>query len=346
MSHGLTNFCPTTFPDAFQLPPAVHNASGEIRKAGFEFEYAGLSLDEAARLVREIFGGEHVVHSTFEHEVKGTSLGDFAVEIDSSVLKDKRYEQALRSIGIDVDSIDKGPLENVLADVFTTIVPFEIATPPLPITQLEPLEELRRRLHKNRAQGTRASLLYAFGLHINPQIASDDPLALRDVLRAFILLYPWLKESAQVDISRTITPFIKPFPVEYARVILPEDYAPSHRRLIDDYLKHNPTRNRPLDMLPILTHLDHDRVATLAPDMRLVKPRPAYHYRLPNCMVDEPDWTVAREWNAWVTVERLANDTQRLSEMSKEFLDADDQSLRPFIDKWPEILKERMKAEG
>jgi hypothetical protein len=63
-------------------------------------------------------------------------------------------------------------------------------------------------------------------------------------------------------------------------------------------------------------------------------------------MVDEPDWTLAREWNTWVQVERLANDPQRLAEMSRDFLAADEQSLRPFIDKWPDVVKQRMKGEG
>jgi len=30
-------------------------------------------------------------------------------------------------------------------------------------------------------------------------------------------------------------------------------------------------------------------------------------------MVDEPDWTLAREWNTWVEVERLAADADRLA---------------------------------
>ena len=46
-----------------------------------------------------------------------------------------------------------------------------------------------RRLHEASAQGTRASVLYAFGMHINPEIPSDHPAMLRDVLRAFVLLY-------------------------------------------------------------------------------------------------------------------------------------------------------------
>ena len=91
-------------------------------------------------------------------------------------------------------------------------------------------------------------------------------------------------------------------------------------RLIDDYLRHNPTRNRALDLLPVLAHLDRDRVLSQAEGKHLVKPRPAFHYRLPNCMVDEADWTLASEWNRWVMVERLAGDPERLGRMSRRYL--------------------------
>ena len=92
-------------------------------------------------------------------------------------------------------------------------------------------------------------------------------------------------------------------------------------------------------MLPVLAHLDERRVIDRVEDPHLVKGRPAFHYRLPNCMVDEPGWTLAREWNTWVAVERLAADPRKLAEMSRDYLAADEQSLRPFFDKWPDVLE-------
>ena len=44
----------------------------------------------------------------------------------------------------------------------------------------------------------------------------------------------------------------------------------------------------------------------------LIKPRPAFHYRLPNCLVDEPEWNLAVPWNDWVAIERLARDRTAL----------------------------------
>ena len=328
--------------EAFHTPPALHNARGEVRKVGFEFEFSGVNLNVASMHVRKVFGGEHVIRSTFVHSVRATGFGEFSVEMDTTVLKDKTYEKPLRAMGLDVRRLDAKWLEEAIRGTFATVVPAEIATPPLPVTDLAPLDELRRRLHASGARGTRAALVYAFGLHINPQIVSDEPAYLLSVLRAFVLLYPWLKRRTEVDLARRVSPYINPFPATYARLILAPDYPATADRLIDDYLSHNPTRNRPLDMTPVLAHLDQGRVAHRVEERHLVKPRPAFHYRLPNCMVDEPHWTIAREWNTWVAVERLAADGERLAEMAREYLRSDDQSLRPFYDRWPAVVEEYM----
>jgi hypothetical protein len=330
----------------FEPPPALNNADGEVRKAGFEFEFSGVTLNVAAMHVRKVFGGEHVIHSTFVHSVRGTPFGKFSVEMDTTVLKDKTYEKPLRAIGFNPRRWDAKPLEQAILDASSTLVPTEVATPPLPVTDLAPLDDLRERLRASGARGTRAGLLYAFGLHINPEIASDDPPYLLSVLRAFVLLYPWLKTRSEVDLARRVSPYINPFPPDYVRLVLSPDYPATRDRLIEDYLAFNPTRNRPLDLTPVLAHLERDRVSRHVQETHLVKPRPAFHYRLPNCMVDEPHWTVAREWNTWVAVERLAADAARLEELSREFLRADDRSVRPLFDPWPQIVEAHMAGAG
>ncbi|HYO07940.1 MAG TPA: amidoligase family protein [Tepidisphaeraceae bacterium] len=327
----------------FLLPPVLHNAQGQVRRAGFELEYAGVGIEESAAIVRDVFGGRESRLSTFQREVE-TDLGTFCVEIDTALLKDKKYETPLRALGLEPQRMDLQWLETALLGTFSTLVPIEVGSPPIQITDLAPLDELRRRLHEARARGTRASVLYAFGMHINPEIPSDDPGLLRDYLRAFLLLYPWIKERAEVDITRRITPYVNPFPDEYARLVLSPDYPASRERLIDDYLAHNPTRNRALDMLPVLAHLDAARVIGQVEDKHLVKPRPAFHYRLPNCMIDEPGWLLADEWNLWVTVERLAHDAELLAEMSRDYLRAEQRSFKPFTNKWPAVLETYVRA--
>jgi hypothetical protein len=330
--------------EEFLPPPVLRNALGEMRKAGFELEYSGVTIAESAILIRAVFGGKHVIDSTFEHRVTDTPFGEFKVEIDTMFLKDKQYETPLRALGVNPDVTDTSWLERALLGVLSTVVPVEIAAPPIPINQLAPLDDLRRRLHEAGAKGTRASMFYAFGMHINPEIPSDDPAVLVDYLRAFILLYPWLKRDAEVDLTRSISPYIDRFPADYGRLILRPDYHATRERLIDDFLEHNPTRNRPLDMLPILTHLDADRVRRNVPDMSLVKPRPSFHYRLPNCMIDEPQWTLAREWNRWVAVERLADDRSRIEAMAHDYEAAEARSFKPFYDAWPDLVEQHVRT--
>jgi hypothetical protein len=337
---------PVTEDKTFEPPPDVNNAAGEVRRAGFEFEFSGVTLNVAAMHVRTVFGGEHVIHSTFVHSVRGTPFGAFSVEMDTTVLKHKTYEKPLRALGFHPRRWDAKRLEHAILDASAKLVPTEVATPPLPVNQLAPLDDLRERLRVSGARGTRAGLLYAFGLHINPEIVSDDPAYLLSVLRAFVLLYPWLKTRTEVDLARRVSPYINPFPPDYVRLILSPGYPPTRDRLIDDYLTFNPTRNRPLDMTPVLAHLERDRVSHRVQEHHLVKPRPAFHYRLPNCMVDEPGWTIAREWNTWVAVERLAADAARLEELAREYLRADDRSVGPFFDRWPRIVEGYMAGAG
>jgi len=323
---------------SFEPPPTVQNVRGQTRKAGFEMEYAGLSIEPSARLVQDVFGGEIEPVSTFVHNVH-TPVGKFSVEIDASMLKNKAYEKPLRALGYDPDQRDMTWLETKILDAASLLVPIEIAAPPIVIDQLDPLDDLRQRLLDAGAKGTRRSVLYAFGMHINPEVPDPhDAAALRDTLRAFLLLFPWLKQRVEVDLSRRVVPYINPFPTEYVLCVLQPDYPEGSDRFIDDYLKYNATRNRPLDLLPALACLDEDRVTRTVEDPHLVKPRPAYHYRLPNCLIDEPDWSLAREWHTWVIVERLASDRAKLGRMSWEFLRAEKNALRPIIDEWPNQL--------
>ena len=88
---------------------------------------------------------------------------------------------------------------------------------------------------------------------------------------------------------------------------------------IDDYLAFNPTRNRDLDMLPLLLHLDGARVRAALPNEK-INGRPAFHYRLPDARVSDPGWSVAPDWNRWVAVERLASDRERLESVGLAFL--------------------------
>ena len=73
----------------------------------------------------------------FATEVRGTSLGDFRVEIDSKPLKDQRYKAFLDRIGAG-DALT-GLVEDVLEGVLRQWVPSEIVTAPIAIGKLAEL---------------------------------------------------------------------------------------------------------------------------------------------------------------------------------------------------------------
>jgi hypothetical protein len=88
---------------------------------------------------------------------------------------------------------------------------------------------------------------------------------------------------------------------------------------IDDYLAFNPTRNRDLDLLPLLHYFDETRVRAVLPNEK-INGRPTFHYRLPDARLSDPGWSIAPDWNRWVCVERLAADRERLDAFGAAFL--------------------------
>lgn len=325
----------------FKQPPLQQNEKQEIRTVGFELEFTGIDLAQSSKLIANLFGGWHQEDSKFAHRITGSRYGDFSVEIDTAILKDKSYEDYLAKAGIDAGTLPiSDALEEVLEKIASAVVPYEIVTPPLPLTKLSAVDMLRGALQKHKAMGTKASVLYAFGLHINPEIPSCQASTILNYLKAFLLLYHWIYEESHIDWTRRVVPYINEFPDDYVRHTLNPEYHPSLEQLIDDYLKHNTTRNRPLDMLPLFAFLDQERINHCPVERELIKPRPAFHYRLPNCLIDDPDWNVATEWNYWIEVERLANAPGKIKEMSRAYLTFMDSSSSRFKKKWSEKVNE------
>jgi hypothetical protein len=219
--------------------------------------------------------------------------------------------------------------------VATTFVPCEIVTPPIAMDRLRELEPLWRKLREAHAEGTRTSMLHAFGLHMNPELPDPRSETILAYLRAFSLLSDWLIQKSRVDFARRVTPYIDPFPEDYLLVIVDPDYHPDIDQLITDYIEHNPTRNRSLDMLPLFATFRADLIEQCA-DAHLVKARPTLHYRLPNCELDDPHWSPAVEWNRWIEVERLADDPPRIEQMSREYLALPHLPFRAHASEWIE----------
>lgn len=311
----------------FILPPVLRNEDGNLRTVGFELEYGGLNLQETAALIVDLYGGRHVEESRYVHRVEHTTYGTFRLEVDALMLKKEAYAPYFEQIGIDVEDALYVSLEDVLERVATTVVPYEISTPPIPITELDALEQLRAALHEHHAEGTRSSVIHAFGMHINPEVPALDAGTLLNYLRAFLLLYDWLVEVSHIDFSRRLTSFIDPFPKAYVRLVCHPSYGPDVATLAEDYMTHNPTRNRPLDLLPLFAYLDEAQVRQQVGEDTLIKPRPTLHYRFPNSLIDEADWRIATAWNHCVEVEKLAQAPRKITAMSTRYLEVTDQLI-------------------
>lgn len=303
----------------YHLPAILEDANGNPRAAGFEFEFGNLPVVETAKALQNALGGDLEVISPFEAILTDTQVGKLKVERDADLLKSVRYRKWLQKMGVEFEPGTLAhDIETNIDSASSGLVPCEVVTAPIPFTELHKLDILGRTLSGLGAQGTGDSIRYAFGLHINPSLPDSSSTTLVRYIQAFLLLHAWIIEASSIDITRRfLTKYIDPFPQEYALLVLDPDYKPGQASLISDYMAHNPTRNRALDLLPILCDFNRNAVisALSEEERNLVKGRPAFHYRLPDCRVNEPGWSVALPWNQWVCIESLAADEALLGQL-------------------------------
>lgn len=295
--------------ETLQMPPRLHNAEGDERRIGIELEMQGLDLDELALSAARRLDLRVEKPGRYERLLRGDASGDWEVELDFTLLKKMgREEREADSLLSELEET----AESLLAFGAESLVPVELVSPPLPMHRLPEVEALIDHLRTAGALGTSSRLRYAFGMQFNPEVPDADAATLRDYLRAFLCLYDWLDERAEINFTRRLTSYIDAFPRHYVLKVLASTYAPDTTGLIRDYLIDNPTRNRALDLLPLFAWLDADLVAEYVQDER-VKPRPTFHYRLPNCEIDRPEWGLKQAWLDWLEVEKLACDPARLA---------------------------------
>lgn len=327
----------------FNEPPKRTNPEGKERTVGYEFEFTGLEMAQAAELLREQFGGTIRKESAYKIEVSDTVFGTFRLELDAQLLRDKKYEKLLKKVGIDLDSFkDKESIEDSLMELASSIVPFEIITPPVPWSEMDRLNAITETLRKQKAEGTGSSFIYAFGLHINPEVSDNSVSSILNHLRAYVLMDPWIRKDAEIDVSRRITPFINPYKDEYITHILDEAYKPDLEQLIDDYFAFDNSRNRALDLLPLFMHIRPIQTRKLLKET-LTSGRPTWHYRLPNCSIEDEKWSLAQEWNRWILVEKLAYNTEELWQTIKAYKRLKKETVIGFGKKWVELLNRRVE---
>jgi hypothetical protein len=311
----------------FLVPAQKLNSSGAERQVGVEIELSAPDMDVLVATVESCFGGTRHELSRYEVEIDNTDFGTFKVEVDYDYLK-KMARESNQS-----DSLIDDLQTQALGTLSKGLVPYEIVSPPIPVSQLNRLQELTVKLRELGCKGTRDAIWKAYGVHFNPELAKLDAASITSHLKAYVCLHEWLSKREQVDLSRRFTPYINPFGEDYVKHILPADYQPELAALIDDYLQFNPTRNRTLDMLPLFSYLDDERVRNIVDD-GLIKSRPTFHFRLPNCDIDNPQWTMATAWNDWCSVEALAGNNTLLAAVCSEYQTHLSNILPDIIDPW------------
>ena len=294
-------------------------SNGEVRHVGFELEYSGPPLGHCARIIARMTGGSVEEINPWYYIVGQTKWGNFSLVLDFQFLIRSGLQEWLHNAGFDeaMDAETIGAIEYFVGSFSASLVPYELTTPPLSLGDLALMETLKEALRAAGAQGTNANPLYIFGFHINPEIPTLDVQTLLAYFRAYLVLYDLLAEEIRPVFSRRLSFYIDPFPSDYVIQVLNPAYRPSMEQFTDDYLQANPTRNRGLDLLPLLAWVDLGRVRSILPEEK-INPRPAFHFRLSNSRVDEEGWHTSDPWNSWMLVERLAGDPDTLLSLSYE----------------------------
>lgn len=326
----------------YYQPKQELNDSGEPRRVGFELEFAGLEMPEVAAILADSLDGDVLPNTHAECAVTTQNLGEFVVELDWEFAKETAKERALQHADANGGDSQDDPFMEWLTRVASQIVPVEIVCPPITINKLHLLDEPIKALREAGALGTEESLLYAFGLHINTELPDLDAATIINYLKAYCVCQDWLVIVHEVDPVRRVTPYIDLYPKEYLQLVLSYSGAESTQQLIDDYLRFNPTRNRALDMTPLFKHIDEPRLTSQLQDTR-INSRPTFHYRMPNCSIEQPGWGLSASWQIWCVIEQLAVSPDLLSELSEQCITHLDQIISFETPTWHTTLDQILK---
>lgn len=309
--------------------PRPRDADGAVRHVGIEVECGGLTESRVAELVAQHLGGEVIETGSYDRKVVGSRIGDVEVLLDTHFRSDAHSKLARAAL-----------------DLSRTIVPVEFVTEPVSPALILEIDALCRTLAEAGAFGTHDGLVLGFGLHLNVALPGRDVDAILPTLRAFALTEDWMRAHMPLDTSRRILPFIAPYPAALLdRLCAPEAKGWTMTDLAEAYLATAPSRNHGLDVLPILKHFDARRVDAAVRQMRHKKGRPAWHYRLPDCRIDAPDWSIAAEWARWCRVERFAEDRDLIDVLAARWRSYRARAV-PIPGRWAGISGEIIERSG
>lgn len=286
----------------FAALPQMTTRQGDPRRVGVEVEMGGLSAEHVAQTCAQALGGTACAASDYRWTVESGNLGELEVILDTALAKEK--QSRLRDLALLLGR---------------DVIPVEIVTPPLDHDGLDRLLPLMDALREAGALGTSAGLTLGFGVHFNVEVASEADRDLIEPFIAYALIEDWLRWRDPIDGTRQVLPFTQPYPTELVRALLELGKNPPLAAVMAVYMTHSPSRNRGLDMLPLFAHLDEEAVKPVMTSA--VNPRPTFHFRLPDCRIDEAAWSLAHEWDLWVSVERVAQDEALMQHLRTEWLE-------------------------
>ena len=278
--------------------------TGHSRETGVEVEFSGLSTEEAVDVVVRALGGTAEGDDPFVRHVKGTSIGEIKVELDT-----------VARAGADVAIVKHG------LNAARAVVPIEIVSNPLDRRGLETFSTFLSRLRRAGAQGSRSGILLGFGVHLNPGVVGLDHPHTLQTMRAYGLLEAHLRHIEKLDMTRRALPYVAPWPDAFITALLDDRVS-----ALDDVLQlavtHLSSRNHSLDLFPLLKEFARQRFEEAFSDT-LTSARPTFHFRLPDCRIDEADWDLTQPWVLWHLVETVAADPALMARLTAAWHDQD-----------------------
>lgn len=282
--------------------PQPFTSAGAPRLVGVEIELGGLPEADVARICQEVLGGEAYQGDGPFWAITNSEIGRIEVYLD-----------------IFLRNAQKSKLRDLALDLGREVIPVEIVTEPLDQDGLDWLDTLCAALRKEGALGSGAGWFFGFGLHLNIEIASERDADVIRPLLAYALIEDWLRAANPIDEARRLLPFTDPYPMDFVRALIKAGPDATRNHVTGLYLALTPSRNRGLDMLPVFAHFDPDRIAAAISDK--TSARPTFHFRLPDCRIDETTWSIAEEWQRWRIVERVAADMALLTRLAQAWED-------------------------
>ncbi len=302
--------------------PTANTTEGAPRRTGVEIEFGELDEHRSADIVADVLGGEVIAEGSHGYTVKGTEIGDVQVYLDTALRK--KSDTKLSELGLDLGRV---------------LIPVEIVTEPL--EEMQPLEPLIAALRKAGAKGSGDGLFYGFGIHFNPEVVALEAKHVVPVAKAYAFAEDDLRAEWPIDTSRRLLPFTDRYPSRYLDAIAGETFE-TLDPFMTVYLETTPSRNRGLDLLPLFRSYDEEAFLAQTKDMGSVSARPTWHFRLPDCRIDEADWSLGHEWRRWVFVERLAQYADLLARLEDEWLAYRDTTFETRAD-WIARLRPLLK---